>query len=388
MALTEERFLELMKQMTEKQNSDIEARVGNRLDDVKKEMTGAIQTVAERQDTMDKEQQSMKQQMETMREQMIEIKKIAETSTSDVPAYAEILQRSRLPETSSSLEDHSMFPLGDDKENAKNKIEELIDVSRRSISLHPFTQKDIDFETKRGAANENEAKLWAVQTFLRYEMNIKSHVQETFKIVNIFPPAGTNWDRINVTFSSITTVNSIFGYTRNMRQEAKVDIFVPPECDARYRAVKSIAYKERCPEGVKVNQTRIKWGDSDFILYKKAVGTRYWSIVTVRKPLPPVDLDAVEIAATHLSPAPGRQSRDMNKRSRASGSGSGSDREESLPKNRKVDDNGRVIEEESYCPASPAPSKKGPLAQTNSPIFTKAKITTFSPNPSRMNPLI
>ena len=66
-----------MKQMTEKQNSDIEARVGNRLDDVKKEMTGAIQTVAERQDTMDKEQQSMKQQMETMREQMIEIKKIA-----------------------------------------------------------------------------------------------------------------------------------------------------------------------------------------------------------------------------------------------------------------------------------------------------------------------
>ena len=91
-----------------------------------------------------------------------------------------------------------MFPLGDDKENEKNTIEELIDVSRRTISLHPFTQKDIDFETKRGAANENEAKLWAVQTFLRYEMNIKSHVQETFKIVNIFPPAGTNWDRIYV----------------------------------------------------------------------------------------------------------------------------------------------------------------------------------------------
>ena len=206
--------------------------------------------------------------------------------------------------------------------------------------------------------------------------------------MNIFPPAGTSWDRMYVTFSSVTTVNSVFGYTRNMRQEAEVDIYVPPECDARFRAVKSIAYKERCPEGVKVNQTRIKWGDTDFILYKKAVGTRYWSIVTVRKPLPPVDLNAVEIAVTHLSPAPGRQSRDMSKRCRSTGSGSGSDREESLPKNRKVDDTGRVMEEESYCPASPAPSKKSPSAQTNSPIFTKAKLTTLSSIPSRMNPLI
>ena len=63
-------------------------------------------------------------------------------------------------------------------------------------------------------ANENEAKLWAVQTFHRYEMNIKSNVEETFKIVNIFQPADTSWDRLYVIFSSVTTVNSVFAYTR------------------------------------------------------------------------------------------------------------------------------------------------------------------------------
>ena len=171
-------------------------------------------------------------------------------------------------------------------------------------------------------------------------MNIKSHILATFKIENIFPPAGTSWDSINVTFSSITTVNTVFSYTRNMRSEVNVDIYVPPECDARYRAVRSVAYHERYPEneGEKKNQTRIKWGSSDFILYRKAVGTRYWSVVQIRKPLPPVDFSVLAVAATHLSPAPGRQSRDSSKRNRSNGSGSGSDRDQSFSKNRKVED--------------------------------------------------
>ena len=80
MALTEERFMELMGIMTEKQNRDIETKLGNKLDDVKNEMAGAIQTVAGRQDTMEKEQQSMRQQMEEMKEQMVDIKKRQEMS--------------------------------------------------------------------------------------------------------------------------------------------------------------------------------------------------------------------------------------------------------------------------------------------------------------------
>ena len=116
--------------------------------------------------------------------------------------------------------------------------------------------------------------------------------------------------------------------------------------------------------------------------------------MTVGEPLPPVDLSAVEVPPVHLSPAPGRQSRETSKRGRSDGSGS--ERDQSLPKNRKVNaennenkDTGRVFEEESYCPASPAPTKgiKGQI-QIDSPIFSKNKNQTVSPIPSRMNPLI
>ena len=48
MALTEERFKELMAFMTEKQNRDIEEKLVNKLDEVKKEMTGAIEDISER----------------------------------------------------------------------------------------------------------------------------------------------------------------------------------------------------------------------------------------------------------------------------------------------------------------------------------------------------
>ena len=226
--------------MTEKQNRDIEDRIVNKMNEVKKEMTEAISSVGQRQDLVEKEQQNLKEQFENMKEQISDIKKIVDTSHK--PTYSEALQGSRIAEArSKGTETQTMYPEGDNKKAEKDKIKEIIDNSRRTISLHPFTQKDVDLELKRGAENEDEAKLWAVQTFLRYEMNIKSNIQETFRILNIFPPAGANWDKIFVTFSNITTVNSIFSYTRNMRKEAKIDLYVPPECKERFKAVQAIA---------------------------------------------------------------------------------------------------------------------------------------------------
>ena len=393
MALTEERFKELMAAMTEKQNRDIEERIVTKMEQVKNEMTGAINDISVKQNVMEKDQQNLKEEVQDIKEQMTVIKNTLKIP--QVPSFSEILQGSGTgaPRVNcKSSEPKTMYPVSDDTGLLNEQIDKLIDHSRRTISLHPLTQKDIDFELKRGAGSENEAKLWAVQTFLRYEMNIKAHVQETFRILSIHPPVGDNFDRIYVTFSDITTVNSIFSYTRNMRRDVKVDLYVPPECRDRYKALQSIAYKERHEDGIKKNQTRIKWGEKDFILYKKPLGTRNWSVVPVVELLPPVDLSAVEVPPVHLSPAPGRQSRDTSKRIRSDGSGSS--RDESLPKNRKVDnpdnqDTGRVVEEESYCPASPAPAKGLKCQpQINSPIFSKNKTQTFSPIPSRMNPLI
>ena len=107
--------------------------------------------------------------------------------------------------------------------------------------------RDIEFEVKRGAKDETEAKLWAVQTYFRYEMNIKSHVLATFSIDNISTPATENYDTIYVTFSTTTEANTVLSYTKNMRKAASVGIYVPKEWQERFKALNSIAYSLRNP---------------------------------------------------------------------------------------------------------------------------------------------
>ena len=92
--------------------------------------------------------------------------------------------------------------------------------------MHPFTKNDIAAEIRRGAKDEEEAKLWAVQVFLRYEMNIKKAVLSTLSIEKIFPQSIDDWDTIFVNFSTITMANTVTSYVRNMRSEVQVDIYV------------------------------------------------------------------------------------------------------------------------------------------------------------------
>ena len=307
----------------------------------------------------------------------------------------------------------------------RQKALDLLDLCRRTVSLHPLQQADILFESKRGAKDLTEAKLWAVQTFLRYEMNIKSHVLATFSIENIFSPEVENMETVYVTFSSITEANTVYSYTKNMRKEVTVGIFVPNEWKARFIAINNFAYKLRNPQpGQLKYSTRIKWGQSDLVLYKKEAGTKHWSLVNIQVPLPHVDMCAVGNA--RMSPAPGRQF----KRQRSQGSDSDVEKTRSVkhrpaadsdpeaeehggvhdvrdgvsdstgqaeqlhvvggvaqpPEGQAQQDLGRVIGEESYCPASPAPLHKSKTLTSSipeSPIFKKTKSSAY-----RMNPLV
>ena len=246
MALTEDRFLELMKMMTEKQNRDIEAKIVDKLDDVKNEVSGALKVVTNRQDKMEHEQQGMKDQIGLMNDQLVEIKKIASAAAYPPPpptlpnhdraSFSEVLQKStpavipELPEESTS-----------DK-NRREKIRKTLEFGRRTVTLHPFTPSDIESEFKRGAKDENEAMFWAVQVFLRYEMNIKSHVLATLSIEKIFPQTVEKWNTINVTFSSITEANTVYSYSRNMREEVTVGTYIPKEWRDRNKAISNIAH--------------------------------------------------------------------------------------------------------------------------------------------------
>ena len=59
MALTEERFLQLMKVMNDEQVKNIEKKVATQLETVKKDLSGAMSKVSDRQE----DQRAMKTQL-------------------------------------------------------------------------------------------------------------------------------------------------------------------------------------------------------------------------------------------------------------------------------------------------------------------------------------
>ena len=368
---------------------------------VKQEVRSLIQPIQERVKSLETVKDEVLDKLKVMSDQIKDIKEQAQERKDETQpvTYANALQSTSLPRTPSDPNPAPRNQAFNDSE--KQKALEVLDLARRTVSLYPFRPKDIEFESKRGAKDNSEAMLWAVQTFLRYEMNIKPEVLATFSIENIFAPSVESWDTLYVTLSSITEANTIYSYTRNMRKEVTVGIYVPNEWKGRFRALSSLAHSLRnpAPDSPKYS-TRIKWGATDLVLYKKLPGTRYWSIVTDLPPLPPVDLCAV--GPRRLSPAPGRQAKDPLKRQRSSGNSSDSDsgtsqrnvrpRDELVedvpgsPVVKPAPDLGRVTGEESYCPASPAPVKTHPALPDHlgeSPVFKKATPTSF-----RMNPLV
>ena len=73
MALTAE---ELMEIMLEKQNKEIEEKLVNKLDDVRREMGGAIKVVSERQDRLENDQIEMKKDVGLLRAKMQKISEV------------------------------------------------------------------------------------------------------------------------------------------------------------------------------------------------------------------------------------------------------------------------------------------------------------------------
>ena len=362
----------------------------------------------------------VKKQVETMQEQIEEIKTLAQTqaaasSNKNSVSYASMAAAAPHHLSAPSPPDCSDGLPSD--ESSRKAALDILDLCRRTVSLHPFSQADIDFESKRGASDTTEAKLWAVQTFFRYERNIKSHVLASFSIENIFFPESEPKDTVYVTFTSITEANTVYSYTKNMRRQVTVGIFVPNEWKARFIGLNNLAYRLRNPNnGQPKYSTRIKWGQNDLALYKKEQGTKHWALVSIQDPLPHVDMCAV--GNTRMSPAPGRQSKrqrsqdsDSEEKSRSvrhrpgpfSDPQAGEDvqvvGDESQaeqvhvvggvaqpPEGQAQQDLGRVVGEESYCPASPAPLHKSKTISSSlqeSPIFKKTKSSSY-----RMNPLV
>ena len=147
MALTEERFLELMKEMKAKQNRDIEEKLVNKLEDVKNEMSDSIRTISERQDKFDNEQTTIKNQMSVLQEQVKDIKKVVATTANsqNKASYAEAARNSIVC-TEAIQKEHI-----DSYGSKKNKAFELLELGMKTLSLQPFSERDVAAELKRSA---------------------------------------------------------------------------------------------------------------------------------------------------------------------------------------------------------------------------------------------
>ena len=192
-----------------------------------------------------------------------------------------------------------------------------------------------------------------------------------------------------------------------MRRESRIINYIPRQFNDRARALAEIDYNIRLDKNF---QTRIKMGWTDLELHKKLRGTKKWEKVPLPDNLPPVNLRAKSPSSATVasqSPPPGRP-RLQSSRIKRGRDSSGSETEQTSSKVAKqgeddpatekvtttdlndveikdlqVDRTGKVVEEESYCPASPAPVKPSPAFIYNSPVFRKNKS-----NPDRRQSII
>ena len=302
MALTEDRFLELMQKMNEQQCKKLEEKVAEQLNTVKSELTVAISKVSDRQDSMEEDQKEMRSTMSAMQEQLDSLTR--EKTVSDRSTTA---NKATFATVVAAKESSGRMPYGGD-DTKNQEVAEIIDHARRTVGLFKIDNDDLKrmrLDHFGGAKSEEEEMTLAVKEFLRCELKLNSEDIEDMLIENIFIPAKDRNEpqSLNVTFRSVKSITKIFERTKIMRKESRIVNYIPRQFQDRLAAISSIDYHLRAD---KQFQTRIKMGLYDLELFKKIRGSSKWEKVVLPPNLPPVDLAAKPPAQISGSPPPGR----------------------------------------------------------------------------------
>ena len=355
---------------------------------VEQKMSEMVVPLKERTDKVEKVQLEMQGQMNRLMEQM----KVVKEKLDEGPTQVEsgIGQADRLQVIAGGAKQAtsgaSINPSEGASEHGK-EIRDIISHSRRTIGLQKIDRHDVARmrqEQFGAAANDDEEKLFAVREYLELEIKIPKTTVEKMEIERIFTPvsAGDDYQWLYVTFRSEASVHKIYEKTRIMRKESRILNYIPREFHSRFEAIRDIGNSIRISEKCK---TRIKMGYMDLQLHKKEGSQGRWELVPLPSHLPAVELGISPRKPCSGSPAPGRPGQvRVDKRVREHSEGSPSEKlpskvsrsheiEDKEEENPKVDDTGKVVEEESYCPASPAPLKTKPVFVYESPIFSKFK---------------
>ena len=333
MALTEERFMQLMEMMNEKQSKDIEKRMAGQLETVKSELTVAIKSVSDRQDDLEGDQKLLKTQIVNMQDEISEIRSLVQSQAAlavdsgkesdDKPGRSYAAVTATTPDASVCVK-QVIHPSSLYYSDHDRQVAEIIDHARRTVGLFKIDNDDLKrmrLEHFGGAKSEEEEKQLAVKEYLRCELKFDISEIDDMEVENIFIPAKDKGEpqSLNVTFKSVSSVSKIYEKTRIMRKESRVINYIPRQFQDRLFAISNLDYNIRSD---KTYQTRIKMGIQDLELHKKLRGSKKWERVPLPSNLPPVDLSDRPAPVLSDSPPPGRPghqySRGSNKRDRDS----------------------------------------------------------------------
>ena len=376
----------------------------------------AIAPFKERTEKVEKEQLEMKDQVNMILDEMKLVKerlnggRIESGQSSSVVTMAEVISRQQDPRPMQQAPTAHAGSSGIQEDERRR----IISLSRRTIGLQKIDKYDLARMRQDqfgGAKSEEEEKFLAVKEYLQLEIKLSRKTIDQMEIERIFTPARDNPEWLYVTFRYESSVSKVFEKTRIMRKESRILTYIPKEFRSRFEAIRDLGNIIRLEEKCK---TRIKMGYMDLQLHKKDSLIGKWELVPLPAGIPPVEVRGSPGKVESGSPAPGRpgQMRSEKRGRQSTGSdgqgtpkaakkgkddrsdtGSGSDldsnlqdeqaevMEETGANNLGKDATGKVVEEESYCPASPAPAKAGSSFPYSSPIFTKSKTSTLTMRP-------
>ena len=163
-----------------------------------------------------------------------------------------------------------------------------IETAKCTLSFSPVTNDTLD-RMKNNPTEEattEELLKRALHDFLHSNMSIPGSTISKMIIKNIWHKEELDFEQISVEFSSLSPVNTIFKYVKNLSPNQKVSISIPPVLESRFDDLMYQAYCLR--QGAVRHKTVIRYLGDNLALYAKKDSSRNWQLVTDLT-LPPLD---------------------------------------------------------------------------------------------------
>ena len=196
------------------------------------------------------------------------------------------------------------------------EVSHIIETAERTIGFKPIHKSDLTELCRiHNISDEQQGLKLLIIEYLKFEM--KNSLTQPENIVRVFPPAKPDWDILYAEFDSLSTVNTVYRFTRFLRHSSlKVIMYVPHMFYDQFNHLSNIAHKYRMPPSS--HKTRIKFGTENLYLQVKAPGGHAWQVVQVRNLPPLASHNPPAVIDLSPSPAPGRVRESGNKRAASS----------------------------------------------------------------------